>query len=263
MLVCMTCKAWMVFALASGACADDRVVFYDNRYNGTSEFGFEAQIQPAADPFDQWVGDVFPVDQCYLDARGELVVDRDGADPFLVETIIFRVYCGFPGNPEALLCLESTDATFDGVDTYTHDLGVLWPEGELYFVVAAVDEFPRVSCRIFEQTRDGTNTGFLWNPGGGFGYPDDVLPMTEGGAGKVATSPNLVLSGVPYGDNCVDIIECDLADCNGDGAFNVLDFVCYQARFQLGDAGADCNDDGVLNVLDFVCFQTLFQRCSR
>jgi len=52
--------------------------------------------------------------------------------------------------------------------------------------------------------------------------------------------------------------EC-AADCNDDGALNILDFVCYQGLFQAGDPGADCNGDGVLNILDFVCYQGEFQ----
>ena len=47
-------------------------------------------------------------------------------------------------------------------------------------------------------------------------------------------------------------------DCNGDGALNILDFVCFQGLFVNGDLAADCNGDGVLNILDFVCFQDLF-----
>jgi hypothetical protein len=48
------------------------------------------------------------------------------------------------------------------------------------------------------------------------------------------------------------------ADCTGDGALNILDFVCYQQLFQAADPGADCNADGALNILDFVCFQEQF-----
>jgi hypothetical protein len=54
------------------------------------------------------------------------------------------------------------------------------------------------------------------------------------------------------GDDCA-------ADCNDDGALNILDFVCFQGIFQAADPDADCNDDGALNILDFVCFQGLFQ----
>jgi hypothetical protein len=49
------------------------------------------------------------------------------------------------------------------------------------------------------------------------------------------------------------------ADCNGDGALNILDFVCFQGLFLAGDPSADCDGNGALNILDFVCFQGAFQ----
>jgi len=51
--------------------------------------------------------------------------------------------------------------------------------------------------------------------------------------------------------------EC-LADCNGDGSLNILDFTCFQDLFASGDPDADCNNDGSLDVLDFICFQGAF-----
>ncbi len=48
------------------------------------------------------------------------------------------------------------------------------------------------------------------------------------------------------------------ADCDGSGALNVNDFICFQTRFALGAPYADCDGDGVRNVNDFICFQTRF-----
>jgi hypothetical protein len=61
-------------------------------------------------------------------------------------------------------------------------------------------------------------------------------------------------------DNLTAIIAggC-IADFNGDGMLNILDFVAFQTAFVKGDPGADVNGDGVLNILDFVAFQQLFQ----
>jgi hypothetical protein len=50
-----------------------------------------------------------------------------------------------------------------------------------------------------------------------------------------------------------------IADCDGNGSLNILDFVCFQNLFQSGDPGADCDANGQFNILDFVCFQNLFQ----
>jgi hypothetical protein len=50
-----------------------------------------------------------------------------------------------------------------------------------------------------------------------------------------------------------------LADVNGDGVLDVLDFVFFQQLWVAQDPGADCDGNGQFNVLDFVCYSTLFQ----
>lgn len=47
-------------------------------------------------------------------------------------------------------------------------------------------------------------------------------------------------------------------DCDGSGALDIDDFVCFQTLYALGDPTADCDQSGELNIDDFVCFQTLF-----
>ena len=49
------------------------------------------------------------------------------------------------------------------------------------------------------------------------------------------------------------------ADCDGDGALTILDFVCFQTAFVNGDPYADCDGDNAFTILDFVCYQTAFQ----
>jgi hypothetical protein len=48
------------------------------------------------------------------------------------------------------------------------------------------------------------------------------------------------------------------ADCDGSGALNIDDFICFQTEFALGETHADCDENGMLNIDDFICFQTLF-----
>jgi len=48
------------------------------------------------------------------------------------------------------------------------------------------------------------------------------------------------------------------ADCDGSGALDVFDFLCFQDAFVLGDPYADCDGSTVLDVFDFLCFQDLF-----
>ena len=48
------------------------------------------------------------------------------------------------------------------------------------------------------------------------------------------------------------------ADCDGSGALDIFDFLCFQNAFSTGDFYADCDDDGQLNIFDFLCFQNAF-----
>ena len=60
---------------------------------------------------------------------------------------------------------------------------------------------------------------------------------------------------------CDPVGDCDecVADCNGDGSLDILDFVSFQNAFTAGDEKADVNGDGELTILDFVAYQALFQ----
>jgi serine protease AprX len=59
------------------------------------------------------------------------------------------------------------------------------------------------------------------------------------------------------GDGVPDTCPPCRADCNRDGAINILDFLCFQGLITTGDPAADCNGDGAINVFDFLCFQGL------
>ena len=48
------------------------------------------------------------------------------------------------------------------------------------------------------------------------------------------------------------------ADCDGDGALTIFDFLCYQNAFAAGEASADCDGDGSVTAADFACFQSAF-----
>jgi len=71
----------------------------------------------------------------------------------------------------------------------------------------------------------------------------------ETSLGDVAINQTLTISSAE--EDC-------LADFNGDGSLNILDFVAFQAGFASMDPRADCNEDGSFNILDFVCFQGAF-----
>jgi probable HAF family extracellular repeat protein len=55
------------------------------------------------------------------------------------------------------------------------------------------------------------------------------------------------------------MIPTCVADFNGDGTLNILDFIALQNAFKAGNESADINCDGALNILDFIAFQDLFK----
>lgn len=48
------------------------------------------------------------------------------------------------------------------------------------------------------------------------------------------------------------------ADCDGDGALTIFDYLCFQNAFDAGQAEADCDGDGTLTAADMACYQALF-----
>jgi hypothetical protein len=48
------------------------------------------------------------------------------------------------------------------------------------------------------------------------------------------------------------------ADCDGSGALDFFDFLCFQNAFAGGDPYADCDGTGALDFFDFLCFQNEF-----
>ncbi|MFG0284139.1 MAG: GC-type dockerin domain-anchored protein [Phycisphaerales bacterium JB039] len=46
-----------------------------------------------------------------------------------------------------------------------------------------------------------------------------------------------------------------LADCDGSGALDVMDFLCFQELFDTGNLACDFDEDGLLTLFDFLAFQ--------
>lgn len=59
-------------------------------------------------------------------------------------------------------------------------------------------------------------------------------------------------------DLVIDQSEPCYADCDGSGALDVFDFLCFQNAFGSGDPRADCDGDGSIDLFDFLCFQNSF-----
>ena len=90
------------------------------------------------------------------------------------------------------------------------------------------------------------------------------------GPGDGSMVPFSYVSDTPIGsvnlngrESCFDDIaytgdSACLADCDGDGALTLFDFLCFQNLFDAGDLAADLDGDGILTLFDFLTFQNLF-----
>jgi hypothetical protein len=61
-------------------------------------------------------------------------------------------------------------------------------------------------------------------------------------------------------DNVVMSAGDCYADCDGNGALDLFDFLCFVNDFNAGDAAADCDDQGGLDLFDFLCFVNAFNQ---
>ncbi len=64
------------------------------------------------------------------------------------------------------------------------------------------------------------------------------------------TMDNLIV-GLSAGASCY-------GDCDGSGALDIDDFICFQTYYAIGDQYADCDGSGSLDIDDFICFQTFY-----
>jgi hypothetical protein len=53
-------------------------------------------------------------------------------------------------------------------------------------------------------------------------------------------------------------LEACYADCDGSGALDLFDFLCFTNAFNAGDPYADCDGSGGLDLFDFLCFTNAF-----
>jgi len=133
----------------------------------------------------------------------------------------------------------------DGVDFSSSEITLL----------ALLDGEPVATDVIHPDNVLGTSPGGSFSFGAGMleisGVEFDALVLFTNGPGPFGT----VRMGI---DNVVIGTAGCVADFNGDGVLNILDFVSFQGAFQAGDERADVNGDGELDILDFVIFQQLF-----
>ena len=87
----------------------------------------------------------------------------------------------------------------------------------------------------------------------------ETLALDESGTKLWAGGSFERVSGVEAVRIAERTLDCGcVADCDGDAALTLFDFLCFQSAFDRGESTADCDGDGSLTLFDFLCFQSAF-----
>ena len=89
----------------------------------------------------------------------------------------------------------------------------------------------------------------------------DTIQFDDGNGPATIIAGGFTSIDAESANSVTKLLPCETtcpADCNGDGALNILDFVCFQNEWQNQSPAGDCDDNGQYNILDFVCYQNLF-----
>ncbi|MCA9278305.1 MAG: hypothetical protein H6815_06570 [Phycisphaeraceae bacterium] len=86
-----------------------------------------------------------------------------------------------------------------------------------------------------------TGTGVVFDLATGAWNP----ALAQNGAGQQCSYPLNVCG--TEGVGCY-------ADCDGSGALNIFDYICFGNEYAAGNAYADCDGSGTLNIFDYICF---------
>jgi hypothetical protein len=144
--------------------------------------------------------------------------------------------------------------------------------GEYWIGLTPVADFDTYGqeYRLTSATPGGDSpdkTGYLRNPGNGFGLGTGWLPSEElkGKASELSFTVDFRLVGAPDvqvasfiymrgedpGQDCY-------ADFDGSGALDIFDFLGFVNTFNAGDGEADCTQDGGKDIFNFLCFVNAF-----
>jgi hypothetical protein len=139
-------------------------------------------------------------------------------------------------------------------------------------VEGAVVEFERGVEYVFQMAGVPLDHPFYisTDPAGGFGFigewTDGVVGSGATGNGQLRftpgpTAPAELFYQCGLHDRMgyrIEIVDPCYPDCDGDGALDFFDFLCFQNAFLAQEPYADCDENGVFDFFDFLCFQNAF-----
>ncbi|MCA9280264.1 MAG: hypothetical protein H6815_00030 [Phycisphaeraceae bacterium] len=84
---------------------------------------------------------------------------------------------------------------------------------------------------------------FVWNFDRSFGFIENGVPDPSLKQLDPGTANDMTCGAQPC-----------YADCDGSGALNIFDYICFGNEYASGTSYADCDGSGALNIFDYICF---------
>ena len=257
---------WSVAAVSvlGGTAAAQQVVaslpFTSSQTAGPTGTDYE----PPEDDHDLWVIEDFSIAEAVQLDRFE-ALGTVFPSPVTVLGVTARIYDAMP--PFGNLVLSSvpgTGSVVPGAATSTFRTqfqGQVLPAGS-YFIVWNASTLTSLGRRAVFWAQTGPHAvggglpdnAWLWNPGGWWGYPNNIKKVPADLKGNGQSGVNFTLWGTPV---CY-------ANCDGSGSSPELtanDFQCFISSYVSGTAYANCDHSTgtpTLTPNDFQCFLNAF-----
>jgi hypothetical protein len=179
----------------------------------------------------------------------------------VVTDVNARVYDAMPPGGNLIMSSQPGHGAVNAAGVFWTTFGGQYLPAGSYFIVW---DMSTVGTQIVVDWAQGgshavgggqPDNAWLWNPGGGWGYPNNLKKVPADLQGNGQTGVNFKLSGVP--------VTC-YANCDASTSapvLNINDFQCFINAFAQGAAYANCDGSTVapvLNVNDFQCFLNRF-----
>ena len=209
-----------------------------------------SDYEPPEDHLDTWMIEDFsiarPATLARFESRGWV-----HPQPLFVFGVTARIYRGWPASGGELIAESipgsGTVVPFAGWGLYSAQFaGQRLDAGDYYIAMTAATRTSVGSHALFwvafgphQVGGGGTDNAYRWNPNGGWGWPNNVMPVPSNFMGTGHSGINFILYGNPEPACDPDLTAGAVAGTPGYGAPNGVlnndDFFYYLAQFAAGN----------------------------
>jgi hypothetical protein len=258
-------RLWMLVSLAgagvfAGVAIGQEQVVASLPFLGGQTAGPNATDYPGTSDRDLWVVEDFAISTDVMLGRFESLGTVFPA-PLQLTDVNARVYDALPTVGNLIMSSLPGHGAVDGSGRFSTTFGGQRLAAGSYYIVWDVSTIGTQIAIMWAQGGPNAvggglpNNAWLWNPGGGWGYPNNIKPVPQDLQGTGQTGVNYTIYGVPVPcyANCDHSTEAPI--------LNVNDFQCFINAFATGSVYANCDSSTAaptLNVNDFQCFLNQF-----